>query len=730
MHCQALHANEAFMLRVIYRPSFFGACVVGSACVLVACGSDSQSKATGPDGGDTVSSGGAGGSSQPGGGNGNGNTNGGASGKASGGGTSPGAGGTSKGAGGSKAGGGNGGSYMPPISVVDPPGGGTPAPAGTTDLPLSKADPLPGDVKVVPNRGSVVLILPKVTGARDFRVFAVEDGVKVSVTDSREHVDGATIHCAGLRQRNQCDAGEILPVKYNNETLDGAQCDAPNAMDRKPNIPTQLMQTLEVDGVGKDVTFVVEAIDRQCPFPGLFGSKHRDVTIAPLDGPTVNATVNGKAYTLKHWPDAFPVRTEAEIRKDYGSMILNGQGPNLPVTDPSSPNFPESPYVRVGLPAPADDPIVLARSVVKLSSTGTATLPDGFKDTDYFDDFEDATDQPKFVRKTDPTATLVGVPVNVLQTKKWIFYDVGAFEDAGRGFSDMFVDRGQLNMVMGDPSQGSMSLQAMYPKRPVHLPDAADQYLHITYAAQRLETTRRYENLVVCGSETAGQVYDGDFLKAAPLPRPGFMDTDAARRTTPLGWECIYFVPRGGGFTVLPGGENPNTHSDSSLRVTVMKTQPLPASGAAYDSEVLSNYTVSIGPDDDVLPKTWVRQIDPQGKLIGPWLDDYLNVWQKVRFDVFLRRDRFITYVDGEQRLCGNLSGAPLKMAEGAVGFWHVLYHSNAEFYEVRTGSGAPYTGMHHILHNEPFADSRSWDNVGFRENVAAPANFDASRCR
>src|SRR5262249_42196911 len=154
--------------------------------------------------------------------------------------------------------------------------------------------------------------------------------------------------------------------------------------------------------------------------------------------------------------------TEAEIRAKYGSMILNGQGPNLPVTDPNSPNFPESPFVRVGLPAPPDDPVVLARAVIKISSNGTATLPEGFKDTDYFDDFEDPTDQPKFVRNTDTTVTKVGVPTNVLQTKKWVLYDVGAYEDAGRGFSDMFVDRGQINMIMADPSQGSMSLQAMY----------------------------------------------------------------------------------------------------------------------------------------------------------------------------------------------------------------------------------------------------------------------------
>jgi hypothetical protein len=138
---------------------------------------------------------------------------------------------------------------------------------------------------------------------------------------------------------------------------------------------------------------------------------------------------------------------------------------------------------------------------------------------------------------------------------------------------------------------------------------------------------------------------------------------------------------------------------------------------------------VSMGPSQDVLPKTWVRQVDAKGNPNGMWLDDHLSPWQKVRFDVFLRRDRFITYVDGEQRICGDLSAAPLKMVEGALGFWHILYHSNAEFFEIRDNSGAPYTGQHHILHNTPFADERSWDNVGFRENVAAPSNFDASRC-
>ena len=32
-------------------------------------------------------------------------------------------------------------------------------------------------------------------------------------------------------------------------------------------------------------------------------------------------------------------------------------------------------------------------------------------------------------------------------------------------------------------------------------------------------------------------------------------------------------------------------------------------------------------------------------------------------------------------------------------------------------------------MHNTPFGDQRSYDNVGFKENVALPTNFDPSLC-
>jgi hypothetical protein len=58
-------------------------------------------------------------------------------------------------------------------------------------------------------------------------------------------------------------------------------------------------------------------------------------------------------------------------------------------------------------------------------------------------------------------------------------------------------------------------------------------------------------------------------------------------------------------------------------------------------------------------------------------------------------------YVNGEQRLCNDFPTVALTMAEGALGFGQVLYHSAAEREEFR----APYwdrTGQRYYLEIHP----------------------------
>ena len=122
------------------------------------------------------------------------------------------------------------------MATIPVPDGGVPAAPAQTTLPLSTAAAL-GEVDYLPNRSSVRLYVPGIAGARDYRVFAVESGVTVNVgAGNREHVSGATITCAGLRQRNQCCDDEILPVTYNNSLLDMPRCEM-YSQNRRPNVP-------------------------------------------------------------------------------------------------------------------------------------------------------------------------------------------------------------------------------------------------------------------------------------------------------------------------------------------------------------------------------------------------------------------------------------------------------------------------------------------------------------
>ena len=584
-----------------------------------------------------------------------------------------------------------------------------------------------GAVQVKANRSSVTLTVPAFAGARDYRVY--EDTSAVVVTkdaQGHEHIAGAVIHCAGQRQRNQCNQAEVLPVAFNNPLLDSPQCGGRNG--RTPDVPTSVLQTIEVNGVTAGAKLVVEAVDRLCPFPGLLGAVHRDVKITgtEMPGTTEDAVVNGKAVKLTRWPATFPVRTADEIVADYGSMIYNGQGPNLPVLDPTAAAFPESPYIRLALPAPVNDPIVLAVGHVQVPALATA-LPDGLSPGDYFDDFEDPTDQPV------PTRQRGNVPawmenfsyfIALSQSKKWNFFD------AANEFSDFFVKDGQLMMTMGDPSQDSMSSQSMYPKRPVVISDDPTHYLHVTYEVSHTETARRYEQFALCGSDQVGQTYVGEIPATAPVPRPGFMNAADTARTNPLGWNCLYLTPRGPGYGSVPGGD-PNTHSDTTLRVTVVKTHPAPKSVDEYNGVHVTAFATEYGPTQEApFPRTWERQVDAGKNPVGPWLDDQQNVWLRTKFDIFVSRSRVVVYVNGQARLCSNFA-SPLTMAEGALGLWHVMYHTSAEFTEMRSAdvSSNQQTGQHHLLHNTPFGDLRNWDNVGFHENASLPAGFDPAAC-
>jgi hypothetical protein len=121
------------------------------------------------------------------------------------------------------------------------------------------------------------------------------------------------------------------------------------------------------------------------------------------------------------------------------------------------------------------------------------------------------------------------------------------------------------------------------------------------------------------------------------------------------------------------------------------------------------------------------------GNLTAPMLDDQELIAPRTTYDLFLRRDRAVMYVNGQQRICNDFGPVALTMAEGALGFGQVLYHTAIERMEILSPDNWDRSGQRYIVEDTPYIDHRTWDNVAYGEHVALPSGgvstFDESMC-
>jgi hypothetical protein len=503
-----------------------------------------------------------------------------------------------------------------------------------------------GDVTVEPNRDSAVLVLPAFSGAKDYRAFRVPKGVVVDVdAQGRERIDNTVLFCAGERQRN-------------------AKATTPEVMTR-----------LEVADVTETTTFVVEALDTLCPFPGVRGKTHQDITVDNTELPPEERV-------------DFSLYTEAEIRSKYGSLIVNGHGKGP----------------KLGNPGEAISPKVLARTTVQVTPRRGLLPPVAT----FFDDFN-LPDPPVLVGAVSDGGR-AQAPKR-FENSKWSFYSYGAIA------TQTFIDRGQLHTVLADWAQDIFSTNVAYPKKVVKLSDTT--YTHITFEVASNATQRRYWWLVLCGAASAGGTLDATgALKGSIIQTPFFMQDDGLNPSVE-GWNCLQIFPRDGWpFGLEPSGQRPE--SDLGIRVNV-------AGGGANNRTSVRDVT----PDQyqsSGLPRGWYRTRSSSGALTGPILDDQMLIAPRTHYDIYVKRDRVIIYVNGQQKVCNIFPNAKLTMAEGALGFGQVLYHTSYErrefLYDYNDRSGQTY-----YLNNTPFVDARSWDNLGFGEGASLPSGFDAGPC-
>jgi hypothetical protein len=668
-------------------------------------------------------------------------------------------------------------SAAPSAPVTTPPSGGLPSGPGFNFTPA----PAMSGITTVQNRDSVIVQVPAVANARDFRILVQPTGVSAN-SDGTESVSGGTQFCAGIRQhqaRTHLVADNVTLFPYffwSSAGTDSPTDESPPNFYGPPPTPWSFIDldtppnlSIEVTGVTANMTVTVEALDRLCPFPGAIGRVHEDIRLS--HGPDVDHPGNP-------WIDAtsivtFPIVTKDEVTARYGSLIINGQGwaggPNVQANPPANPPFAQ--------PAPVSSPKVLARASLNIAPLSTPpAVPAGF-----FDDFSNSSDTfqimpiPKWTYPRYPSGGEL-----VMQNSKWTFYANGftccsyTAPMDGAGYADAYVDNGALHTTLGDVGQDVLSEVTMVPRKAAHL--NATSYLHITYEVNSFATNRRYWVVTLCGSSTPGQTLDSTGALTEQIVHSVFFYLNTGMSPSTAGWNCLQILNRDGNqyafgnwesmhnldgtrppvppnkglydvadyiYNAVPSISDPTktaaytVHPESDVIVLVNKPIPkadLPEVGGTNDQVVQSAATspINVSPlqlDNPGGEIAWFYKVDANGRPIAPILDDQQLVSPRTKYDLYVRNNRIIMYVNGKPTLCNDFTTptTTLNIADAAVGFHQVLYHSSGEFVErfVDPDRGAAY----HYRYNSPWLDQRTWDNMGFEENVSAPADFNAATC-
>jgi hypothetical protein len=669
----------------------------------------------------------------------------------------------------------------PPVVSTPPAPPVNPSPTGLPSGPgfnFTSAPALTG-VTMVQNRDSVIIQVPAVANARDFRVLVQPTAVAAS-SNGTESVSGGTQFCAGVRQHQArthfvADPVSLFPYYfYTNSFFDSPTDEAPPNFFGPPPTPwtwfdldTPPNLAIEVTGVTANMTVTVEALDRLCPFPGAIGRQHRDIALSANMGSAGNPWLDATALT------SFPIVTKDEVIAKYGSLIINGQGwaggPNVQANPPTKPPFAQ--------PAAVNPPVVLARTAIAISPLASAPpAPAGF-----FDDFSNANDT--FQPVAQPTWTFNRYPSGgelVLQNSKWTVYGNGftccstTAPMNNQGYADAYIDNGALHTDLADQAQAVLSEITMIARKAAHL--NATNYLHITYEVDSYATSRRYWVVTLCGSSVAGQTLDSTGTVKAQIIHSTFFYMNTGMSPSTAGWNCLQVFNREGNswafaqwenmhnikggrppvppnkgmydladyiYNSIPSISDPSkivaytVHPESDVVVLINKPIPtanLPEVGGANEQVVQSAATspVNVSPlqlDNPNGEIAWFYKVNAAGNPVAPILDDQQLVSPRTKYDLYIRNNRLIMYANGKPTLCNDFTTptTTLNIADAAVGFHQVLYHTGAEFVERFVGpdQGAAY----HYRYNSPWLDQRTWDNIGFEENVAAPSDFDPQTC-
>jgi hypothetical protein len=580
-----------------------------------------------------------------------------------------------------------------------------------TRIPLADATPYIPNVKLLGRRDSLIVYVPNVAGAADYRAYVLPAGAS----------QPKVMACAGYRQRAWA-------------ALENPPYDFQSPPATLPPVVRELIQAIEIPGLNAsgDYTIVVEALARPCPFTGLPG--HTNALIP---------NVNNRLATLTG--GSVPIVNAAEATRVYGAEILNGQGA-------SSDWFLQAGQQR-GQPASAENIAVIARSKISVTipfadeavnapiiDVGSNAVFDDFRTDAIASEFT-AINARSFGSTSTASKAFEGAFGN------WYFWgnstQAAIGENAGGGSlgGQVWTRHGRLNITLADWAQdvfGAIHFSSRTTK-PLALDNAL--YAHSFFRVDSGATGRRYWHWMMCGANDITTLVDPatNIARIRHLLRPGFYDAGGVNPTAPTSSEattpshnreCLNLLQ-------LPAA-NPDAPKLADGSNGPLPTQTLVT---AINPANTASGTINLAPavfNRGFGAPAWPWRLDENNNYAGPLIEPFDQQAPLAHYDIFVRPDRLIVFVNGRQGLCVNMSARPLAMNFGHIVYGQVLYHSDAEVDEYyvpqRTNANIyqPPFGLFHYTVNTPAADHRAWDAVGHTEKIAIPAlfNFNANLCK
>jgi hypothetical protein len=320
----------------------------------------------------------------------------------------------------------------------------------------------------------------------------------------------------------------------------------------------------------------------------------------------------------------------------------------------------------------------------------------------------------------------------------------GAWSAKGNLALQVFQRHGRLYTTFGDAGQDVGGAIGFASSKVVPQQLDATKYVHSMFRLNSESTQRRYWTWTLCGASTRDELQDPTTHQYKI--RPIFYETSFATDGTGKGLYGDNPSMPAPSLGAVSEAAAQNTKAKECLSIVQEGEPEYPVSGrvrtsglilaqihpAGYAKGIISLGTAASDPKG---ARGFRYKVDAAGKNVGPMIEPFDQVSPLTHYDIFVRPNRLVMFINGRQGFCVDLSSRPLTMKYGMLTYGDLLYHSALEWEGIASPQtdGLPIRAsqLYQTVLNTPIATSRAWDVVAESEKIDIPSQFvfDPSLC-